>query len=260
VLVHELVHAFQYDIIFAKNAPKVNANAIPLWFVEGMAEYLSNGMDNTTRMWVRDGLLNKDLVSVEKLNSLYDIRVYRLGQSLWHYIGETYGKQKVGDIFKSGIRAENLDMVFKKHLGMDSKELTKAWHEYSRKLVLPANANLQNPPQIAEQLTRQESYFHRMNIAPAVSPDGNHIAYIGNKNLHDEIYMLSREEDGRWKNTRLIKGGSGKQFEALRYFETGISWSRDGSKIAFISKSGRDDAIYVMDPLKGNQEVCFQGT
>lgn len=250
VLVHEMVHAFQYDIIFGKNTQKANVNNIPLWFVEGMAEYLSNGMDNTTRMWVRDGLLNNNLISVKKLNSVYDIRVYRLGQALWYYIGETYGKQKVGEIFKSGVRAENLDMVFKKHLGMDMKELTKAWHEYSWKLVMPTDSTLQDPPQIAEQLTHQESYFHRINITPAVSPDGNHIAYIGNKNFNDEIYLLSREEDGSWKHTSLLKGGSGKQYEALRYFESGINWSRDGGKIAFVSKSGRDDAIYVMDPYK----------
>jgi hypothetical protein len=48
----------------------------------------------------------------------------------------------------------------------------------------------------------------------------------------------------------LIKGGSSKQFEAIRFFETGISWSADGGMVTFVSKSGKNDAIFVMDPFK----------
>src|SRR5436190_1035339 len=52
VLGHEIAHAFQIDI--AKRA-RQNAFALPLWFIEGMAEYLSLGPVNTnTAMWVRD--------------------------------------------------------------------------------------------------------------------------------------------------------------------------------------------------------------
>jgi Tol biopolymer transport system component len=47
-----------------------------------------------------------------------------------------------------------------------------------------------------------------------------------------------------------VSGGQSRDFESLRFFDTAISWSRDGSRIAFVSKSGKDDAIYVMDPRK----------
>src|SRR5690625_2678193 len=46
VLRHELVHSFQFDVIF-RNAAMDNVNPFahryPLWFMEGMAEYLSIG-------------------------------------------------------------------------------------------------------------------------------------------------------------------------------------------------------------------------
>ena len=59
VLGHELVHAFQYDMASARdfegNAVGPGINALPLWFIEGMAEYLSIGpVDANTSMWVRD--------------------------------------------------------------------------------------------------------------------------------------------------------------------------------------------------------------
>src|SRR5581483_9158982 len=45
VIGHELVHAFQFDITTPQNAPpgQNGAERLPLWFIEGMAEYLSLG-------------------------------------------------------------------------------------------------------------------------------------------------------------------------------------------------------------------------
>jgi len=247
VLVHELVHAFQYDIM--QNSPFRSKSFNPsLWFVEGMAEYLSAGMDNTTRMWVRDGLLDKKLLTVSQLNSAYDIRVYRLGQSLWHYIGETYGKKTVGNIFKTAVNLGTVEAALKKQPGLELKELTKRWHEAARQLVAPPDSTLQMPDQIAARLTHQQGFYHRLNVAPSVSPDGKQVAYIANKNLDDDIYLLSQDQSGKWKQELLIAGGKGKRFETLRYFDSAISWSRDGNRLAFIAKSGKDDALYVMNP------------
>jgi hypothetical protein len=59
VLGHELVHAFQFDITGADPSERMGQSAgilaFPLWFVEGMAEYLSLGpVDAQTSMWLRD--------------------------------------------------------------------------------------------------------------------------------------------------------------------------------------------------------------
>jgi Tol biopolymer transport system component len=257
VLVHELVHAFQFDIIFnGKSQLSLGRFDPPLWFMEGMAEYLSVGMDNTTRMWVRDGLLNGKLLTVQQLNGAFDIRVYRLGESLWNYVGETYGKKKVGQILKTAVNFGDAERAFKAQIEMDFKQLTIGWHDYVRKQVLPADSTLQRPDQIARQITEQEGYFHRMNLVPAVSPDGKQIVYVANKNLTDEIYLLTQKRDGSFKDRRLVSGGRSRDFESLRFFDTAISWSRDGRHLAFVSKSGKDDAIYVMDPVKS--EVIHQ--
>jgi len=245
VLVHELVHAFQFDIM--SNGKGLARFDPPLWFMEGMAEYLSVGMDNTTRMWVREGLLSDKLLTVEKLNGTFDIRVYRLGESLWNYVGETHGKKKVGQILKTAVNLGNIERAFKTQIDLDLKQLTTAWHAAVRKQVLPSDTTLQRPGQIAQQITRQKGYFHRMNLVPAVSPDGKKIAYVANKNLTDEIYLLEQKSNGKFENRRLITGGQSRDFESLRFFDTTINWSRDGSRLAFVSKAGKDDAIYVMD-------------
>jgi hypothetical protein len=64
VIGHELVHAFQYDIAgrVAERPDVSSLNRLPLWFVEGLAEYLSIGArDPHTAMWIRDALRRNEL-------------------------------------------------------------------------------------------------------------------------------------------------------------------------------------------------------
>ena len=55
VLGHEIVHAFQFDIARRHGGD----TGQPLWFIEGMAEYLSRGsLDSESSLWLRDAVLS----------------------------------------------------------------------------------------------------------------------------------------------------------------------------------------------------------
>lgn len=98
VLGHELVHAFQYDIL----GPNLN---LPLWFVEGMAEYLSIGsVDPHTAVWLRDAAIAEKLPDIDDLN---DPRYfpYRFGHAFWAYVGGRYGDGAIAQILHSAGRS-----------------------------------------------------------------------------------------------------------------------------------------------------------
>jgi len=91
---HELVHAFQYDITNT-SASSGNAGALnlPLWFIEGMAEYLSIGpVDPHTSMWMREAARREKLPDIDQLD---DPRYfpYRYGQAFWAYVAGRYGDE-----------------------------------------------------------------------------------------------------------------------------------------------------------------------
>src|SRR3954471_2917313 len=70
VLGHELVHVFQYDIAGAAPGGMQGMNNLPLWLVEGMAEYLSVGRaDPHTAMWLRDAAVRNDLPTIKQLST-----------------------------------------------------------------------------------------------------------------------------------------------------------------------------------------------
>ena len=94
VLTHEMVHAFQYDV-FARGKAGNGLQALsqfmpPLWFTEGMAEYLSLGPNSTiTNTWMRDAALNGRIPTLDKLASDPDkFFPYRYGHSVWSFVGQ----------------------------------------------------------------------------------------------------------------------------------------------------------------------------
>ena len=88
MLGHEIVHAFQYDIAAQNGSPL----ALPLWFIEGMAEYLTLGPhDPQTSMWMRDATASETLPSLQDLASPRYFP-YRWGAAVWSHLVDRYGE------------------------------------------------------------------------------------------------------------------------------------------------------------------------
>lgn len=247
VLTHEMVHAFQFDILLSDSPTDlVRRFNPPLWFIEGMAEYLSVGMDNITRMWMRDAVLNNTLFSIPEMFYVNDIRVYRMGQAIWYYVGERYGKEVVGRIFKTARATGDINRAFKAHTGLDLVELSKRWQDDARTRYLPANVVLKKPGDVARPLSDPCQDCRSLNIVPAISPNGKEIAYIGDHNFTLNILLQQVESDDEEPH-KIVRSGSSASYEVLRYFNTSMNWSPDGSKFSFVAKAGGNDAIYIVD-------------
>ncbi|HSG49247.1 MAG TPA: hypothetical protein VLA43_15610, partial [Longimicrobiales bacterium] len=106
VLGHELVHAFQYNIAQARSGGGLQGlYQLPLWLIEGMAEYLSVGRDDPlTGMWMRDAIRRDDFPTIKQMTRESRFFPYRFGQGLWAYIGGTYGDDQVVNVFRRSLR------------------------------------------------------------------------------------------------------------------------------------------------------------
>lgn len=252
VLTHELVHAFQVEILFGSSG-SVLANTVgfspPLWFMEGMAEYLStDGVDRHTEMWMRDAALQGYLIPIEVLNRVGDIRVYRFGQSIYRFLGEKYGDEKIGEILRVASRVGGVPQAFQSVLGISLEKFSDEWLEEVRRTYLPQIADYQKPEKFARPITDPEKDLASLNLVPAVSPSGERVAYISDRSMYSDIY-LARTSDGKILE-KLVEGERTGSFESLRFFRTSISWSPDERFLAFPAKIGAEDAIYLFDVEK----------
>jgi hypothetical protein len=253
VLTHELVHAFQVDILFGDRQSLVGnpfASSPPGWFMEGMAEYLSIAeVDNNTKMWLRDASLEGYLTPLRVLEYVGDIRVYRFGQSIWQFVADTYGIQKVGEILKRTRRMGSAEKAFESATGLSMDVLSKKWMEAVRKEYLPQIAEHDKPDVIASRLTDAEKDQSNFNVAPSVSPTGTQMVFISDRSMYNDVYLASALDGKIFK--KLVEGERTGSFETLRFFNTSIAWSPDEKMIALPAKIGGQDAIYLIEIPSG---------
>ncbi|RKZ23000.1 hypothetical protein DRQ18_01520, partial [bacterium] len=148
VISHEIVHAFQFEILSWIGLTGVIRRAfanVPLWFIEGMAEWASLGWDPETERWMRVYLVYGELPSLKELSSMEGYIVYKEGQAFMKFIEDRYGKRKIGEIlFKTRIKRD-LFLAIKDVLGMDVERLDEEFRHYLMERCFPLYVELEHP-------------------------------------------------------------------------------------------------------------------
>ena len=188
VIHHELVHAVMNDMLYGGSVQSIVSGQIaqvPTWFAEGLAEYLSQRWNTRTDMMVRDATINGYLVS-----TLPTYGAYFGGNSLFRYIAEKYGNEKIGEILhkiKGSFRFEN---AFKSALGIELDEFAENWQKQMRKEYWPDIANRVESKDFGRALTDHKEDRSYLNISPALSPNGDKIAFLSNRGGKQDIYVM----------------------------------------------------------------------
>jgi Tol biopolymer transport system component len=259
IFTHELVHAFQMEIMGTGNSLNPLQWQPPLWIMEGMAEYFSIGLDPNTEIWLRDMVQRDEFMSLTEFETVRDIRVYRLGQGLYDFLGERYGKESLRRFFKETVRTRNWAAALQRVYSQSPKELSEQWKSHLKAKYGTVIAEQDSPDSIAMRLVEHKGLIYNLNLTPSISPDGKKIAFIANADLRDAIYIVDAETgDSR---RALAYGGSSGSLEIIDFFESTMSWSADGEILAFVGSGGTEDVIHLVDSRTGKtrKKLRFEG-
>jgi len=231
VIGHELVHAFQFDMTSLTGGGGVGfrgptALSFPLWFIEGMAEYLSVGpIDAHTAMWMRDAAAcGCDLPTLRDL-STGRYFPYRWGQAFWAYVAGNYGDEALGKTLKVAGRSGNVELAIATVLQTSIPQLTAEWHEAIIEMYssVAPDAVITARPAVAR-------------LDPAEQVDGEapeeqeeDRPKIDKKVVREQAGETLREQNGVGSELISKRRGSGG-------LNVGPSLSPDGSLVAFLSE------------------------
>lgn len=252
VIGHELIHAFQYDIggigRGGGGASMVSGlNRLPLWFIEGMAEYLSIGpIDPNTTMWMRDAVRRGTL---PRLGDLENPRYfpYRWGQSFWAYLGGTYGDDIVSAAFRAGAKSGNVRIALEQVTHRPADSLVADWHRALEQTTVPVavatgvplpadvrdRRKITTPVAVAgARLLVGTGKNNNYNLAPALSPDGRRMVYLSDAGLFSIDMYLADAQTGRTIRT-LVSSTRDPHLESLQFINSAGAWDASGSRFVF---------------------------
>jgi len=251
VLGHELVHAFQYRVLMeGKDTTRLESVAnIPLWMVEGMAEYLSIGKkDAFTAMWMRDAYARQDIPSLKQLTEeSYKYFPYRYGQAFWAYVGATYGDTVVMPLFLETAKY-GYDVGMRRVFGYDSKTMSTLWRNSMETAFKSLNKDTVSRP-IGQPLITPKN-GGRMNVAPAISPDGRYVAFMSEKDLFGIDLFLADAVTGEIIR-KLGSRTTNKDIDEFSYLESAGDFSPDSKTFAFSVFSEGKNKLMTIDVATG---------
>jgi len=254
VLRHELVHAVLNDKFYGGSIQSLVSNNIqfflPIWMNEGLAEFEAHdGYDIETDMFIRDAVIGGYLPSLEQLDGYF---AYRGGQAFYWYVEQTYGREKIGELLNRAKSSGDLDAAFRSAFGKDVEEFSEQWLYDLKKIYWPDVADRKRPVDFSVRITNHKKDGSFFNTSPAISPNGDRLAYISDRDGYRSVYVL--DIDHPQDIQQIVEGENDVNFEELHLLTPSIAWSPDSRKISLSVKSNGRDAIYIFDIDEGERE------
>ena len=246
VLGHELVHAFQRQIVHKSGR---SIEILPLWFIEGMAEYLSVGqIDTNTAMWLRDAAEQHKLPRIDQLSNPKWFP-YRYGQALWAYLAGRFGEDVVAKCLRSTAKGGAIGRLVSV-TGVDVNTLSKGWHESIQQMSSTVDAA--QPRKTSPAIVTSAS-GGKYNIGPSLSPDGKSMVFLSERDqLSIDVYLADAKTGA--VRRKIVQTAGDPHFESLQFIESAGAWDPGSRWFVLAARTGGQAVLSIVDVRTGDIE------
>lgn len=180
VLEHEINHAYVYDMLYDRNLYSIVMTKAPLWTLEGLAEYTSQGWDIDSESEFRDMVIANQIVPLRQLSQRGDYLVYRQGQAVYHFMVERYGQERYIRFVRHLRDREGLNAAVRAAFDMTVEQFSERFIEWAREKYWAAVATGESPSDLGTPVIRSgRDGRKRVVLAePVISPDGSMTAGV----------------------------------------------------------------------------------
>lgn len=241
-LIYKMADLMVNEMMFGGSLKDMFQNAVllnlPDWFINGASRYVAKGwnaeMDDYVRQLVKSKKINKALRLTGKESAL-------VGQSIWNYIVEKYGKSSISNIlnYTRVIRNEQKSVLIT--LGVSFKQLIFDWQNYYSDMEEKVSLSYLSPPD-----SSKFSPSHHRNVVYTtvkISPDGKKIAYAENDRGRFVVKVKSLESG---KETTIINGGNRVIKQTVDFRVPLLSWA-DQNTLGVIGVHKGDYLFWLYD-------------
>jgi hypothetical protein len=257
LIVHELTHQFQFDII----PQGLIRRNVPLWVNEGHADYERGQWTPMDLMTVRDAAVADIVPKMSELegygNSNNPRLIYNLGHAVFEFIEAKLGKEGVRK-FLFALRKSAIgggEDAYEEGLRMKKDEFDQAFEKYLKERFKPFR-DKERPADYGRDLSPNKEKTHfaeAFSIAP--SPSGDLIAAmtINMKDREIDIVLISTKDGSVVRN---LTDGFDKDMGFDHIVQYGeqfqmpwMTWSPKGDRLAYFVRTEKERALIIQNVL-----------
>ena len=246
---HELVHVYQRSLTeeVYKEHFRQPFLSPPLWFSEGLAVHWTEIRNPEADMVLRDLVLSGGLPSIDEFwRYAGSFLTYKLGQSVLDFVGETYGEDRIHEVYRRLYLQETFEDVLHDVLGVSQAELSERWAFSLQTRYFPDVAAAEPARFSSEVLTGDGgANMKAVPLPDSLSGIEDGYVFLSARDGFTNVYRASRR--GKERDVEvLIQGERSPGFESLHLFRNRLDVSPDG-KLLLVSKHQDRDEIVVFD-------------
>ncbi|MEZ0483454.1 hypothetical protein [Fibrella aquatica] len=259
-LLRNVTMLFVYDMLYGGSLKDALQSSLlltlPNWFMPGMASYVAEGWSPELDDYMRDASINDP---VRKPSTLSGMDAERVGQSIWNYIGQKYGRDNISNILNLTRIIRDEQKSIQSTLGISYNRFLRDWREYYTVQASPfAGAFKTNPDDFRIKLSGSKTPVQLNSLK--LSPDKSLLAYT---TVRDGKYSVEVVNTTTQKRYSLMSGGY--RLDGLTYKPNMplVAWQRDNRLVILLEEKGRP-FLYIYSDLdaslkKRPKRVLSQG-
>ncbi len=255
VIRHELVHVFMTNKVFRilRDHRQPTDVLPPLWFVEGLAEYLSTDIDAQAEMVMRDAVINNYFVGLKDIFKIYgSFLMYKEGQSFLEFVEDNYGEEKIFHLLDNFWLFRNFNDIIEFTFGKPIEEIDNEWRYYLKKKYFPLLAD-----KVPQEIGAKKLTDWGFNFSPVFynTKDSSFVFFTANRDGYSSLYKLALDKNYNPidEPELFLRGEKTDELESFHLFQSAIDISKKGI-ITFVTKSGATDVIHFTD-INSNQII-----
>ncbi|WP_019987474.1 hypothetical protein [Rudanella lutea] len=252
-LIHDVSMLFVYDMLYGGSLKDALQSSLlltlPDWFMPGIAAYIAEGYSIDLDDYMRDVSLNR---TIRKPSLLQGRDAERIGQSIWNYIAQKYGRDNISNILNLTRIIRNEQSSIQSTLGVPYSRFIREWREYYHNMAkaVPADGAGNNDVTLRLKGTGREQNLNDLKL----SPDKQMLAFasVDDGKFSVEVYNVASK-----KRFSVLQGGYRLDGHATFTSTPLLAWQRNNDLVAITDENGRS-YLYVYTNLDKRPKLRFR--
>lgn len=234
-LIREVSRLVVYDMLYGGSLKDALQSSLlltlPDWFMSGISAYIADGWSTELDDYMRDAIINRQM---KKPSLLTGTEATIVGQSIWNYIAERYGKDNISNILNLTriIRTEQTSVA--STLGVSFTKFLKDWRDFYTNMSSTVSASYREPS--GDWRDVLDLPLGSLPNSVRLSLDNRYIAVTNRKAAKYTVDVINVETKAK---TTILKGQYSLEKKSYLSRMPLVAWSRNNGLAIITEENGR---------------------